>query len=193
MSLGELVRAAQKPIIDALESPLRVSHTIEYEDLEADPDMRNRIVRWFYTRLKSEWLYEDDEFRTLSRYFIVRNDKVELVASSEQYRDPAYKSQDNSEKNLRLKLNLVKKYLVSKRRVARVLEKYAKHTGTRWWDLEDKWKEIKHALYKELRRKILESIDTKIGLDAVENKKPPSVLEDEKEEKNEMSDSVWKD
>jgi hypothetical protein len=181
MSLGDAIRAAQKPIIDALESPWRISHRIEYEDLEADPDMRNRVVRWFYTRLKGEWLYEDAEFRSLGRYFIVRGEKVELVANSEQYNDPSYKNPEEPERSLKLKLDLIRKHLVSKRRIARVLEKYAKKHSVKWWDLEDKWESIKHALYKELRRKILQSIDAKIGLDAVKDEKPPSVIDDEQQ------------
>lgn len=181
MSYGDAIRAAQKPIIEALESKWKVSQQIEYEDLEADPDLRNRIVRWFYTHLKREWLYEDEEFRSLARYFIVKEDKVELVVNSDQYRDPNFKSPGEPERSLKLKLDFIRKYLVSKRRVARILEKYASKHKVKWWDLEDKASSIKHAFYKEFRRKILQSIDAKISLEKIKDKKPDSVIEDEKE------------
>jgi hypothetical protein len=179
MSLGDAVRAAQKPIVDALESPFRLGHSIEYEDLEADPDMRNRIVRWYYTRLKNEWLYQDSKFRSLARYFIIKDGKPVLVSSSEEYKDKSFKNPDEPEKNTLLKLDLIRKHLINKRRIARVLEKYASKTETKWWDLEDAVDNVKIVLYKELRRKILESIDAKISLESVKTKKPPSVIEDE--------------
>lgn len=179
MSYGDAVRAAQQPIIDALESPYRMGHQIEYEDLDADPDMRNRVVRWYYTRLKNEWLYQDKEFRSLARYFIIKDGKPILVSSSEQYKDSSFKDPDEPEKNILLKLDLIRKYLINKRRIARVLEKYATKTETKWWDLEDAVDKVKIALYKELRRKILESIDAKISIESIKTKKPPSVLEDE--------------
>jgi hypothetical protein len=142
-----------------MEQPIEVSKTIEYEDVNWDPDLRNRVVRYYYNLAKRKWLYNNKLFLDLVRYLRLHNNRPVLVASLADAPEHAPASED--ERLVRQKLAVVRDYLISKRRIARVLESYSERERVKWWDLEDEehHESILRALVKECERKIIKSIE----------------------------------
>jgi len=70
---------------------------VPYENLNKNPDVINRLVKYFYYKTLDKWLYE--ELSGLLRYLKVSNDKVHII-KSENDRDKENISQEEADKKV---------------------------------------------------------------------------------------------
>lgn len=167
------IREQQRPFRDLLDSPLRIRQTVEYEDVNQDPDLRNRVVRWYYVHLRDQWLYTDPELRSLAQYFKLAptangGQRAVMVSTVDGAQNKPITDDDSTIKKL---LYPIRDHLLSKRRIAKVLEAYADKHDIKWWDLQDDkyHARIRHYMFRELKRKITKSITSNTDITTLRN------------------------
>jgi hypothetical protein len=135
------------------------ANVLQYEDVNANTDLRNRQVKYFYDKAK-DWI--EKEYLDLCAYIIVKDGRADVVSSLDEYKRDKTAYLKDSVEDLKKKIELIRKYALSKRLVARVLEKYSRKTDVKWWDLQEKKSSIKKLIHSALKRKIKKAIETKI-------------------------------
>ena len=131
-----------------------ITNYYNYLDVNQDPDLRNKIVRYFKERTL-HWLLNDEEFKQLLNYFVFRTDskRVQYVDPVRKHSEMAKENNDTSEQ-LRAKVKYMKEFVVSKRLIAKILEKYGTKFNVKWWNFKNNIEDIKDVIHHELKKKI---------------------------------------
>lgn len=119
----------------------------DYDDVDADPEFRNKIVRFFRDKTLV-WL--KSSFSDLLNYFVIRNGQVELSKDHKDY-DRENKDSDDVKNK---KIEYIHYNILSKKFIAKSLEHYANTRQMKWWNLRDNKDIVKQSLYDELKQKI---------------------------------------
>jgi hypothetical protein len=127
-----------------------------YENLNADPELHERMVHHFlYYKLFGEYLY--DELGGLLGYLKVdKNGNVHLIKSLKDYKEDAIDS--DSDKDIEKKIEFIKDKVMKEKDMMFLLDNFVKETGINWYDLPHKehkvMKQIGRYLNKKLRKLI---------------------------------------
>jgi hypothetical protein len=145
------------PIPGLFQSGVQTNY-YNYMDVNSDPDLRNKTVRYFKDKA-IYWLLNDGEYKSLLNYFVVRNDAkkipyVDVVRETSEYN----KQNKDSSEDIKLKVKFIVHYILKKRLIARILEKYGVKTNMKWWNFKANTEEIKDVIRHELKRKIKSSL-----------------------------------
>ena len=92
-----------------------------YENLNKNPEVINRLVKYFYYKTLDKWLYE--ELSGMLRYLKVSNDKVHVI-KSEDDRDKENINQEQAD----AKINYIEKEIFSKDDMYDILMKITNET-----------------------------------------------------------------
>lgn len=125
-----------------------------YKNLNADPRVHQRLVKYFYYKALDKWLYED--LIDILNYLKIRNGKVDIINSMKEY-DPLAVDKE-SDDDIRKKIDFIEKFFLSKRLMARIIHEYVKHTGTNWVDLPKNEYFIRQIVGNKLTRRIKRAI-----------------------------------
>jgi hypothetical protein len=158
-----LYPGSTKPVVPSL-----LPNYYEYEDVNEDPNLKNEIVRWYTHFTKTHWIYRG--FKSLASYIVPSNDtfKYDVIASFEIFDKDAYLQLSEEELQRRLDF-IIKACGVGKWLIARVLEKYVKNTGCKWWDLKKHKDTVKPLIYKKIKAEIEAAITKKLELARVKS------------------------
>ena len=110
--------------------PNKASYGV-YENLNADPHIRKRIVKYVRFKLLDEWLYGD--LKSLLKY-------VKKTGKS--------KSTNIQDK----KVDYLEENVVTESFVKKIVEKYVKETQTNWFDIPKNDYFMKQIMKKELKK-----------------------------------------
>ena len=126
-----------------------------YKNLNADPKIRKRIVKYFYYILLDKWLFEDCKF--ILKYFNYKNKKVKFVPSLNK----AKSSNSKDKKNITLKkIKFIEDNILKQKDVYNVLEEFVDSRKINWYDLIKKHSNsLMRKLCKMLKKKIIRKID----------------------------------
>jgi hypothetical protein len=126
-----------------------------YENLNADPELRNRMIKHFYFfKTLGEWL-SDDMIELLS-YFVEKDGKISLIKNVKDYKESS--AEKDSEKITKKKIEYIKENVFKKSDMKHLLTKFVKQTKINWYDLPHQdsvvQKAIKRTIDKAIRDKI---------------------------------------
>jgi hypothetical protein len=126
-------------------------------DVNYDPDLRNRTVKYFkHKTLK--WINSDSDFQKVLNYFVIRTGDgkkyVDLVKDIKEYK----KENKDSEEIIKMKIEFIRKFVLSKKLVAKILEKFGNKYDVKWWNFKSNKESIKETILHELKKKIKNNI-----------------------------------
>jgi len=138
------------PNMTTLFSPVAVtvgSNWFEYDDVNTDPELRNRVVRYFRDKML-EYLNEDGS--DLLGYFTVKKkeggDIVEFNKTGDDHKDSA--------STKLTKIEYIRYNIMSKKFIAKTLEHYTEKKNMKWWDLKANKHSVERYIYSKLKDKI---------------------------------------
>lgn len=115
----------------------------EYEDVDYDPELRNKVVRYFLSKLLS---FMADSYSDLLNHIVVKGNSYDVIKT-----DSEKENKDSMEVRNK-KIEYIKNHVLSKRLVAKLLERFTKETKMKWWDLRDNTEIVADYLRKKLHK-----------------------------------------
>ena len=126
-------------------------------DLGKDPDIQERIAKFYTKKLYDKWLKRD--FVDILSYINVSGNKVDLIKDIKNYnKDDAYK--DDEDVRLK-KIEFLQNLFIDRNIMHKILSNMVKGTGIQWVKLMDNSHDVKKVVHHFLKRKIEESIAQK--------------------------------
>lgn len=113
-------------------------------DLNQDPDLRKRMVKYFREKTL-KWLRTDEDFNDLVSCFTLENNKAvvgKCVGSNLKDRDALSES-------------IFWDHIYPSRLVKKTLHRYIELSRTNWYDLKDNRKYVKRAILHVLKKNLL--------------------------------------
>lgn len=99
-----------------------------YKNLNADPKIRKRITKYFYFKILDEWL--DDELSHILNYLSHKNGKIKKKKTNIKHHENKDKSNVRKKK-----ADYIEKYVLEKKHVYKLLDKYTSKNKVNWYDL----------------------------------------------------------
>lgn len=120
-----------------------------YQTVNNDPELRKKVVKYFFTRLSEDWLF--GAFNDVNKYLTVKDGKVDIVKSLKD----VGKSGDMTD----LKVEFVLEEVFTKHDLLEVIDKYVRHRNVNWYDLKTEHKgnlkDYIHGKLKSHMRKLI--------------------------------------
>jgi hypothetical protein len=132
--------------------------------------IQKRAVKYFYIKTIDKWLYNDDEFECLLKYFKVKKADgeahISLMTSSElSKRHDDHVQLDDEDKNL--VFQFIEVFFVNKKMIYSILKNFVKDNYITWLDLYHNSTVIKGVIRHKLKKRIIRTIfeiDHKVDL-----------------------------
>lgn len=102
-----------------------------FENLNADPRVHKRMVKYFYYKALDKWMYED--MRDVLNYFTIKNDKVDLISSMKDYDVTAADKESNE--TTEKKIDFIGKYILTQSYMNKILNDFVNRNNISWVDL----------------------------------------------------------
>lgn len=128
-----------------------------FENLNADPRIRKRIVKFFYYKILDNWLMDD--LVDILNFFTIKDGKVDLIDNISQYEPLG--SYNESEEIKEKKIDFIEDFFLTKSFVSRVLDEYVNNTKTNWYELPKNSYFIKDIIAKKLTNRIKRALSEK--------------------------------
>jgi hypothetical protein len=134
------LRVSQDPFIPPIVTSTPVVTGIplvprRYQDLNTDPEVRQRMTSYFYGKLYDQWMYSD--FR-----FMLKNLKV----SGNKIRVSRAKDKNASESDIQAKIDFLKNRVFDREKLYRLLVVYTNRSRSNWYDLKANKQHVKNLL-----------------------------------------------
>lgn len=129
----------------------------EIDPLNNSLGYRDDVINNFYLRLKEKWLYKEPIYRSLLKYFTVKENGDKGTVSLID--DPDKASSDNiNEKYKKHVYKYIEKYFISKHFVGKILKQYVNTTHIKWYDLFHNTSTLKDLFAHKLKKLIISTI-----------------------------------
>lgn len=139
------------PGYNLLPRPMMYSNTMS--DVNNDPELRKKVVRYFYEKFISVWL--PFTFIKLQRYLNNTNDEISFIRNIDDYE----KKLVNDDR----KIDFIIDNIFSKHELLVFLDKFVNKYNANWYDLKTKHAEtIKSELYDKLKNHMKKIVLKKI-------------------------------
>lgn len=142
-----------KPWVPSVTYPIIYN---KYNDLNSDPVMRKKIVKYFRNLMLDKWLY--NESRDILNYLKIKSDgNVDFLSNLSEYNPNTKDNSVDTEK----KIKFIEKYVLSDNVILRLLSRYVHESTVSWVNLpRNKYyvrKLMEEKLYKMLKYAINEN------------------------------------
>lgn len=125
-----------------------------YETIDNDPDVRKKMVNYYYDLIRDDWLLDD--LNDILNYFHYKDGKVEMIHKIDEY-SPSNINKD-TDKIAEKKVEFIEKNIFTKNDLKHVLRKFVKETSSKWVLLPKNEfflkKVIKEYILKDIRKKL---------------------------------------
>jgi hypothetical protein len=118
-----------------------------YTDVNNDPELRKKVVRYFYEKYSTTWL--PFSFTKLQKYLVSSNGTVSFISNINDYD----KESKNENKNVPSdKIDFIIDNVFGKHELLVFLDKFVRNYNVNWYDLKTKHSDkIKSELYDKLK------------------------------------------
>lgn len=142
----------------------------EVDPLNEDVSYQRAVIDHFYMRLTEKWLYKDNTFKSLLKYFKVTKDGNEGKVSLIEDPDKIVDTKTNMEYQKYI-FQYIEKYFVTKRLISKILKQYVNTTHIKWYDLFHNTDNIKDLFAHKIKKLIVSTIYELQERQASESKK----------------------
>ena len=108
-----------------------------YSQLNNDEKFQKEVIKYFRDEILNDWLF--DELKSLLGYFKVNDGKVSLIDSLDNNDNS---NNDDSVKNINLKIEFIKENFLTKKIIKHVIKKFIKENNVNWYDLKHSKKKL---------------------------------------------------
>lgn len=119
------------------------------DPLNHDKEYQNKVITYFYLKLTEKWLYRDDRYKTLHKYFEVKpednNGQVRLV---NQNKINPIRLSENEHKAV---IRYIETYFVTERFVKKILKEIVAKYHLKWYDLVENNQIVKDLFFKNIK------------------------------------------
>jgi len=130
-----------------------VSSYNNFFNVNNDPELRKKVVKYFYKKYKEIWM--PFSYEKIFKYFTKENDKITFVKSRDDYIKNDIK--DKSEKK-----NFILKNIFGKHEMLIFLDRFIRKNNLNWYDIQkNNQSEIKSEIYKKIKMHIEKIISKK--------------------------------
>lgn len=125
-----------------------------YETIDNDPNVRNKLLAYFYDLVRDKWLLDD--INDVLNYFKYEKGEVKMISSLSGYsKDNIKKDTDESAE---LKVKFITKTLLDRYVMVDILTKFTKATNTKWVNLPKNEHFLMKFVKEYLVKKIMKNI-----------------------------------
>jgi hypothetical protein len=128
-----------------------------YENMNADPKVQMRIVKYFYYKVLDKWLYTD--MLDVLNYLKTKNNKIDLLDNLNEYNENSVDK--DSDDTVKQKIDFIEKYIFTKTLLFKILNKFVKETGNGWISLPKMESLIKDLIEDKLTKRMRQVISEK--------------------------------
>jgi len=130
-----------------------------YENMNADPQLHERMVKHFYFyKTLGEWLY--DEMVEILGYLEKGKDKkIHLIKNVNKYDESSVES--DSKETIEAKIDFIKKHVLHQSDMMYILSRVVKDTNTNWYDLPHREHLVIRAVKRFLEKKLRKLVKNK--------------------------------
>jgi len=128
-----------------------------YKDLNKDKNVQKTLSKYYFYKIIDKWLYKD--LLPLLAFIDISSGKPQLIKSLNNF--DVQKLSNDSEADIKTKVEYMEKILLTKDMVRHVLKKICLENNVNWYDLNKYEKMIKKIFYNYLLDKLKEAIKYK--------------------------------
>jgi hypothetical protein len=130
--------------------PGSIAQYVSYPDLNTNPDMQKKVLLKIWDKLESKWIFN---FVNVFKYITGSKGDYRIVKSLDEMKTNPINTAEYTDKAVWYLSNIFKKG-----HLASAIEKYRKHTGLNWWDIEDDMSNLKAFIYHQMKRRLFEKL-----------------------------------
>ena len=114
---------------------------IRFQNLNNDPELKQKMTSYFYNKLYDQWIFSD--FHFMLDHIKVRGNGQFMVSKT---------TSTTNEKNMYLKIDFLKNRVMTRETVYRLLHHYVRKSNTNWYDLKKNKQYVKNLLRHKLAK-----------------------------------------
>ena len=119
----------------------------EYDTVDDDIELRSKMVKYFYERFFNKWIL--DEYGKILKFYKVKQNKVIKVASKKDYDNNTLSNTDK-----RTIVEYIINNVYDKYDLKTSIKTFIRKSRTKWFELKDNREDVKHMIYKDVKKKI---------------------------------------
>ncbi len=119
------------------------SNFYEYDDVNSDPELRNNVVRYFRDKVLS---FMANSYSDLLNHIAMKGSQYDVVKT-----DSSRENKDSLDVRNK-KIEYIRAHVLSKRLIARLLERFTESTKMKWWNLRDNTEIVTDYLHAKLKK-----------------------------------------
>lgn len=126
------------------------------ENLNYNPSIHKRVVKYFYYKTLENWIYDDSEMTKLLNYFIIDKNKVTLVSSQAEYEKRKNKLLSESEK--KIIVEFISNYVLTQNKMEDFINKFISRMKIPLIHLYRNQRKVRHFITRRLRKKLEKTV-----------------------------------
>ena len=131
-----------------------------YENINYNPEIREKVIKYFYYKLLERWFYKYEEFAQLLKFFKIVDNRVVLINSIDEY-EKALSGKPDTDHEKSIKIKFIEDYVLEKKKIGKYLDEFAHKHNIPWIYLYRNQEDIRRYLKRKLKKKFIRTIDTK--------------------------------
>ncbi len=133
--------------------PFYTTPLLPQYNLNYDTDVHENVTSSIYRKIFNSWLYKSD-FEDLFKYIKIVNGEAKLSLEKDG-------NNYNDSRTIEKKIRFIKDYILSRKRVKKIIEEFVYGTKTNWYDVEKNSYYVKDLIYRYMKKKLKALIQIK--------------------------------
>ena len=125
-----------------------INSSIRFQNLNNDPELKQKMTTYFYNKLYDQWIYSDFHFM-LDNIRVKGRGKISVNKSTSK----------TTSTNMYTKVEFLENRVMTRETVYRLLHQYVYKSSTNWFDLKKNKQYIKNLLRHKLAKSLRELSD----------------------------------
>lgn len=128
-----------------------------YENLNADPNLQSRMVKYFYFKTLDKWLYDDLD--DALNYLTSKDGKIDILSNLNDYKMSTV--EHDSDLIIKKKIEFIEEYFLTKSMVSNILTNLTEESDIQWVNLAKNEYIVKKFIGKYLIKQLKKAISKK--------------------------------
>jgi len=118
-----------------------------YDTVDDDIELRSKMTKYFYERFFNKWIL--DEYSKLLKFYKVKQNKITKITSKKDYENNTLNNEHK-----RVIVNYIINNVYDKYDLKSSIKTFIRKSRTKWFELKDNKDDVKHMIYRDLKKKI---------------------------------------
>jgi hypothetical protein len=122
--------------------------------MSSDPRLRERMVKYYYSKIIDKWLYNEKSYEDLTNYFNLQKEGDQLLVSIVRSLEDAHANNGDQKYIFRF----IEAVFVNEKFVSKVLNEYTERANVPWYDLPQNNAILKSLFRHKLKKAIVKAV-----------------------------------